>query len=43
MTFTHLNPHHVLPFTHLPVDPRKYADLRKCCGSTEAGTRHEGE
>ena len=32
MTFTYLNPHHVLPFTHLPVDPRKYADLRKWCG-----------
>jgi hypothetical protein len=32
MNFTYLNPNHVLPFTHLPVDPRKYADLRKCCG-----------
>ena len=32
MNFTYLNPNHVLPFTHLPVDPRKHADLRKCCG-----------
>ncbi len=32
MNFTYLNPDHVLPFTALPVDPRKYADLRKCCG-----------
>jgi hypothetical protein len=32
MNFTYLNPTHVLPFTHLPVDPRKYRDLRKVCG-----------
>lgn len=32
MNFTYLNPNHTLPFTHLPVDPRKYAALRKCCG-----------
>lgn len=32
MNFTYLNPNHTLPFTRLPVDPRKHADLRKCCG-----------
>ena len=32
MNFTHLNPTHVVPFTHLPADPRKHRDLRKVCG-----------
>jgi hypothetical protein len=27
-----MNPTHVLPFTHLPIDPRKHRDLRKVCG-----------
>ena len=32
MNFAYLNPHHVLTFTHLPVDHRKHRDLRKLCG-----------
>lgn len=32
MNFTYLNPTHVLPFTRLPVDPRKHRDMRKVCG-----------
>lgn len=32
MNFIYLNPNHVLPFTHLPVDHHKHNSLRKCCG-----------